>query len=142
MNRYVTLDGKPEKNLYYYFVTSEGKPSKDPVVLWLNGGPGCSSFDGFVYEHGTTSIYYMCLYLVVYSNLIINFKYWGFIPDSLFFSSFVSYLFVLFTLHSLGRFCQPTSFYIRICIEKSTKICVNSSDICCTFGQLGCLGYF
>lgn len=49
---YVTLDGKSGKNLYYYFVTSERNPSKDPVVLWLNGGPGCSSFDGFVYEHG------------------------------------------------------------------------------------------
>ncbi|XP_065876136.1 serine carboxypeptidase-like 20 isoform X1 [Euphorbia lathyris] len=40
------------KNLFYYFVVSERNPSKDPVVLWLNGGPGCSSFDGFVYEHG------------------------------------------------------------------------------------------
>ncbi|KAL0322294.1 UNVERIFIED_CONTAM: Serine carboxypeptidase-like 20 [Sesamum calycinum] len=49
---YVTLDGNPPKNLFYYFVASERSPGRDPVVLWLNGGPGCSSFDGFVYEHG------------------------------------------------------------------------------------------
>ena len=52
--RYVTIgENHDGKNLFYYFVESEGNPSKDPVVLWLNGGPGCSSFDGFVYEHGT-----------------------------------------------------------------------------------------
>lgn len=55
--RYISIDGMPaagKKNLFYYFVASEKKPSKDPVVLWLNGGPGCSSFDGFVYEHGNS----------------------------------------------------------------------------------------
>ncbi|KAL0906683.1 hypothetical protein M5K25_025196 [Dendrobium thyrsiflorum] len=49
---YVTIDKNHGKNLYYYFVESERNPDKDPLVLWLNGGPGCSSFDGFVYEHG------------------------------------------------------------------------------------------
>ncbi|KAK9756279.1 hypothetical protein RND81_01G086500 [Saponaria officinalis] len=49
---YVTIDKSHGKNLFYYFVESERSPSQDPVVLWLNGGPGCSSFDGFVYEHG------------------------------------------------------------------------------------------
>ncbi|KAB1226526.1 Serine carboxypeptidase-like 20 [Morella rubra] len=49
---YVTIDQSNGKNLFYYFVESERNPTEDPVVLWLNGGPGCSSFDGFVYEHG------------------------------------------------------------------------------------------
>lgn len=57
--RYVTNNKNKNKNnnggkkLFYYFVESERKAWKDPVVLWLNGGPGCSSMDGFVYEHGT-----------------------------------------------------------------------------------------
>lgn len=49
---YVTIDESHGKKLFYYFIESERNPSKDPVVLWLNGGPGCSSMDGFVYEHG------------------------------------------------------------------------------------------
>ncbi|XP_016504046.1 serine carboxypeptidase-like 20 [Nicotiana tabacum] len=49
---YVTIDENHGKKLFYYFVESEKDPTEDPVVLWLNGGPGCSSFDGFVYEHG------------------------------------------------------------------------------------------
>ncbi|CAI0425508.1 unnamed protein product [Linum tenue] len=48
---YVTINEATGKKLFYYLVESEGNPSKDPLVLWLNGGPGCSSFNGFVYEH-------------------------------------------------------------------------------------------
>lgn len=46
------LEVGPGRYLHYWFVESENKPSTDPVVLWMNGGPGCSSLDGFFYEHG------------------------------------------------------------------------------------------
>ncbi|CAN8270566.1 unnamed protein product [Cochlearia groenlandica] len=49
---YVKIGKEGKKNLWYYFVESERNATADPVVLWLNGGPGCSSMDGFVYEHG------------------------------------------------------------------------------------------
>lgn len=63
------MDESHGRNLYYYFVESEGKPSVDPVVLWLNGGPGCSSFDGFIYEHGNFSHLIVFFFLIQISVL-------------------------------------------------------------------------
>ncbi|GLT79434.1 hypothetical protein SLA2020_509230 [Shorea laevis] len=40
---YVTVDDKKHKSLFYYFVEAEQDPASKPLVLWLNGGPGCSS---------------------------------------------------------------------------------------------------
>ena len=38
--------------LHYVFYTSQNSPTTDLVVLWLNGGPGCSSMEGTFMENG------------------------------------------------------------------------------------------
>jgi carboxypeptidase C (cathepsin A) len=40
------------KRYHYIAVTSETKKANDPVILWFNGGPGCSSLFGMSMEIG------------------------------------------------------------------------------------------
>nr|XP_023897455.1 serine carboxypeptidase-like 35 [Quercus suber] len=40
---YVKLQPQHQKALFYWFFEAQEAPSHKPLVLWLNGGPGCSS---------------------------------------------------------------------------------------------------
>ena len=46
------LDVDENKALHYMFVESQSNPETDQLVIWFNGGPGCSSMLGFAQEHG------------------------------------------------------------------------------------------
>ena len=46
------LDVSQTKKFHYMFNYAYEDSENKPLVLWLNGGPGCSSLDGWANEHG------------------------------------------------------------------------------------------
>lgn len=49
---YVTVDASAGRNLFYWLATSASNAATDPLLLWLTGGPGCSSLFALTTEHG------------------------------------------------------------------------------------------
>ncbi|KAK2743717.1 hypothetical protein FQN55_007120 [Onygenales sp. PD_40] len=49
-----SLSNGPSGNssLWFWFFPSENPAASEEIVIWLNGGPGCSSLFGFLHENG------------------------------------------------------------------------------------------
>ena len=41
-------DAKNASELYFWFFPSTNPSAKNEILIWLNGGPGCSSLEGFL----------------------------------------------------------------------------------------------
>ena len=50
------LSASPVKYFHYIFNEADFNPESKPLVLWLNGGPGCSSLEGWASENGPMKI--------------------------------------------------------------------------------------
>ncbi|RPD64649.1 alpha/beta-hydrolase [Lentinus tigrinus ALCF2SS1-6] len=50
------LDISDTRHLFFWFFEARQNPESAPLMMWLNGGPGCSSTTGMLFENGPCTI--------------------------------------------------------------------------------------
>jgi cathepsin A (carboxypeptidase C) len=53
---YVNITSAPDYYFYWFFGTQDGNPNA-PLIVWTNGGPGCTSMEGATTENGPLNLF-------------------------------------------------------------------------------------
>ncbi|TPX49773.1 hypothetical protein SeMB42_g02496 [Synchytrium endobioticum] len=48
----IEVDSTAQNTLFFWLIRSQINQPRDKLIIWLNGGPGCSSMDGMFMEFG------------------------------------------------------------------------------------------
>ncbi|KXS20120.1 alpha/beta-hydrolase, partial [Gonapodya prolifera JEL478] len=49
---HINVDNATESNIFFWLVSNQFNQQRQKLIIWLNGGPGCSSMDGVFMETG------------------------------------------------------------------------------------------